>query len=135
MLNQIVLQGRLTGDPELKTTPNGTNVCSFTIAVDRDFQSGEKQTDFIPCTAWRQTGEFISKYFHKGGLILVTGSLQSRKWQDKNGNSRVSWDVIVERAHFCGAKEKTADNTYGAAKGVNVVFDEDPDGADDDIPF
>ena len=86
MLNQIIIMGRLTRDPELRRTQSGTAVCSFSVAVDRDFksQSGEKETDFIDVVAWRQTGEFVSKYFTKGRMIVVSGSLQSRKWQDRN---------------------------------------------------
>ena len=87
MLNKIFIMGRLTRDPELRRTQSGTAVCSFSVAVDRDFksQSGEKETDFIDVVAWRQTGEFVSKYFTKGRMIVVSGSLQSRKWQDRNG--------------------------------------------------
>ena len=92
MLNQIIIMGRLTRDPELRRTQSGTAVCSFSVAVDRDFksQSGEKETDFIDVVAWRQTGEFVSKYFTKGRMIVVSGSLQSRKWQDRNGQNRIS---------------------------------------------
>ena len=91
MLNHIVIMGRLTRDPELRYTQSQTPVASFTVAVDRDFggrDGGEKQTDFIDCSAWRQTGEFVSKYFRKGSMIVVSGRLQSRKWQDRDGNNR-----------------------------------------------
>ena len=97
MLNHITIMGRLTRDPELRSTQSGVSVTSFTVAVDRDFggrDGGERQTDFIDCVAWRQTGEFVSKYFHKGSMIVVSGRLQSRKWQDRDGNNRTNWEVI-----------------------------------------
>ena len=103
MLNHIVIMGRLTRDPELRTTQSGVSVTSFTVAVDRDFggrDGGERQTDFIDCVAWRQTGEFVSKYFHKGSMIVVSGRLQSRKWQDREGNNRTSWEVNADNVYF-----------------------------------
>lgn len=106
MLNRIILMGRLTADPELKSTSSGTEVCSFTIAVDRDYQRAgeEKQTDFIDVVAWRSTAEFVSRYFTKGRMIVVQGSLQSRRWQDRDGNKRVSWEVQADRIYFAGEK-------------------------------
>ena len=109
MLNTITIMGRLVRDPELRRTQSGTAVCSFTVAVDRDFQSkdgGEKQTDFIDVVAWRQTGEFVSKYFAKGRMIVVSGSLQSRKWQDRNGQNRISWEVIADNVYFGDSKRE-----------------------------
>ena len=103
MLNHIVIMGRLTRDPELRSTQSGVSVASFTVAVDRDFggrDGGEKQTDFIDCVAWRQTGEFVSKYFHKGSMIVVSGRLQSRKWQDREGNNRVNWEINADNVYF-----------------------------------
>ena len=103
MLNHIVIMGRLTRDPELRTTQAGVSVASFTVAVDRDFggrDGGEKQTDFIDCVAWRQTGEFVSKYFHKGSMIVVSGRLQSRKWQDREGNNRTNWEIQADNVYF-----------------------------------
>lgn len=112
MFNLVVLTGRLTAMPELKTTTSGISVCSFAIAVDRAYKSGEdKQTDFINCVAWRQTAEFISKYFAKGKMIGVEGSLQTRKYQDRNGDNRIAYEVIVNQAHFLGSKEINNDNT------------------------
>ena len=110
MLNQIIIMGRLTRDPELRRTQSGTAVCSFSVAVDRDFksQSGEKETDFIDVVAWRQTGEFVSKYFTKGRMIVVSGSLQSRKWQDRNGQNRISWEVIADNVYFGDSKRDSA---------------------------
>ena len=107
MLNHIVIMGRLTRDPELRTTQSGVSVTSFTVAVDRDFggrDGGEKQTDFIDCVAWRQTGEFISKYFTKGRMAVVSGRLQSRKWEDRDGNKRVSWEVVADNVYFGEAR-------------------------------
>ena len=103
MLNHIVIMGRLTRDPELRTTQSGVSVTSFTVAVDRDFggrDGGERQTDFVDCVAWRQTGEFVSKYFHKGSMIVVSGRLQSRKWQDREGNNRVNWEINADNVYF-----------------------------------
>lgn len=105
MLNHITIMGRLTRDPELRTTQSGVNVASFTVAVDRDYaQGGQRETDFIDCVAWRQTGEFISKYFQKGSMIVVDGRLQSRKWQDRDGNNRINWEINVDRCYFGEAK-------------------------------
>ena len=107
MLNHITIMGRLVKDPELRRTQSGVAVCSFTVAVDRDFQSreaAEKQTGFIDVVAWRQTAEFVSKYFTKGRMIVVDGSLQSRKWQDKTGQNRVSWEVLANNIYFGDSK-------------------------------
>ena len=105
-LNKVVIAGRLTSDPELKTTQTGTSVTSFTVAVNRRYQKdgAEQQADFISCTAWRQTAEFITKYFAKGSSICVTGSIQTRKWQDQNGQTRYGTDVVVDEAMFVDAK-------------------------------
>lgn len=107
MLNEIILMGRLTRDPELRYTASNTPVASFSLAVDRDFapKGEEKQTDFIDCVAWRQTGEFASKYFQKGSMAAVKGRLQIRDWQDKDGNKRRSAEVVVDNIYFCGKKE------------------------------
>ena len=114
MLNQIVLMGRLVRDPELRRTGSGTAVASFTIAVDRDFadkQSGEKETDFIECVAWRGTGEFVSKYFTKGRMIVVSGRLQVRKWKNKDGENRYSTEVIAENVYFGDSKKEESGHT------------------------
>ena len=102
MLNHIVLMGRLTRDPDLRYTQSQIPVASFRIAVDRDYgRAGEeKQTDFIDIVAWRQTGEFVSKYFHKGSMIVVSGRLQLRDWQDKDGNRRTSAEVVADNVYF-----------------------------------
>lgn len=102
MLNNMILSGRLTKTPELRSTRDGTAVTSFTVAVDRDYDN--KQTDFIDCVAWKQTAEFISRYFSKGQFITITGTLQSRKYTDKYDNKRTAWEIIVSHAYFCGSK-------------------------------
>ena len=106
MLNHITIMGRLTRDPELRRTGSGVAVASFTLAVDRDFTSNgsEKETDFIDCVAWRQTGEFVSKYFTKGRMACVSGRLQIRKWKDKDGNERRSAEVIADSVYFADSK-------------------------------
>ncbi len=105
MFNLVVLTGRLTAQPELKTTPNGTSVTSFSIAVDRRHKQGEeKQTDFINIVAWRQTAEFITKYFSKGSMIGIEGAIQTRRYQDKDGNNRTAFEVIANNAQFIEPK-------------------------------
>ena len=103
MLNHITIMGRLTRDPELRRTGSGIAVASFTLAVDRDFpnkETGEKETDFIDCVAWRQTGEFVSKYFTKGRMAVVSGRLQIRKWQNDQGENRYSTEVVADNVYF-----------------------------------
>ena len=105
MLNHITIMGRIGTDIELRRTGNGVAVASFTVAVDRDFKSGgEKETDWIDCVAWRQTGEFIQKHFAKGRMIVVSGRLQIRNWNDKDGNKRKSAEVVVDNAYFADSK-------------------------------
>ena len=117
MLNHIVIMGRLTRDPELRRTSSGIAVASFTVAVDRDFggrDGGERETDFIDCVAWRQTGEFVSKYFTKGSMIVVSGRLQIRNWNDKDGNKRRSAEIVAENVYFGESKRSNDSNsTYG----------------------
>ena len=112
MLNHIAVMGRLTRDPELRTTQSGVNVASFTVAVDRDFggrDGAERQTDFFDCAAWRQTGEFVSKYFQKGRMIVVSGRMQSRKYQDREGNNRTAWEIQADNVYF-GDSKRDSDN-------------------------
>ena len=114
MLNHITLMGRLVRDPELRRTGSGIAVASFRIAVDRDYapkDGGERKADFIDCVAWRQTGEFISKYFAKGRMIVVDGRLEMRDWTDKEGNKRTSAEVIVDNAYF-GDSKRDGDSSY-----------------------
>lgn len=129
-LNKIVIMGRLTKDVEMRVTQSGTHVANTTVAVDRDFQSGgsERQTDFIDVVAFKNTAQFIERNFHKGQLICVSGRLQSRKWEDKNGQSRTSWEVVVDAAYFGGDKQKqTAD--------VSAADFEDLGDDDSQLPF
>lgn len=108
MLNEIILQGRLTDNPELKTTNSGKYVTSFSLAVERDFStSGEKETDFINIVAWNKTAEFITKFFTKGKQMLVKGSLQVRKYQTQNGENRYVTEVLADKVYFCGDKSNT----------------------------
>ncbi|MBO5953476.1 MAG: single-stranded DNA-binding protein [Oscillospiraceae bacterium] len=110
MLNHITIMGRLTRDPELRRTGSGIAVASFTVAVERDFaQDGKKETDFIDCVAWRQTGEFVSKYFAKGRMIVVSGRLQIRSWTDKDGNKRKTAEVVADNCYF-GDSKSSSDN-------------------------
>ena len=106
MLNVVAIMGRLVADPELRTTPNGVNVVSFRIACDRNFaRTGEqRQADFLDVVAWRQTAEFVSKYFQKGSLIAIDGSLQTRQYQDKNGNNRTAVEIVANNVNFAGPK-------------------------------
>ena len=124
MLNHITIMGRLVRDPELRSTQSGTSVASFTVAVERDFggrDGGEKQTDFIDCVAWRQTGEFVSKYFRKGSMIVVSGRLQSRKWQDRDGNNRTNWEVNADNVYFGESRSSNSSSgdTYGSSYSAN----------------
>ena len=135
MLNHITIMGRLTRDPELRRTGSGVAVASFRVAVDRDFapkDGGERKADFIDCVAWRQTGEFISKYFTKGRMIVVDGRLEMRDWTDKDGNKRTSAEVVVANAYFGDSKRDSdggsyagnssyaGNNTYGSSGGYSA---------------
>ena len=116
MLNHITIMGRLTRDPELRRTGSGVAVASFTVAVDRDFggrDGGEKETDFIDCVAWRQTGEFVSKYFTKGRMAVVSGRLQIRSWTDKDGNKRRTAEVVADNCYFGDSKRDAEGGSYG----------------------
>ena len=115
MLNKIILMGRLTRDPELRRTQSGTAVTSFSLAVDRDFksQAGEKETDFIDVVAWRNTAEFVSRYFTKGRMAVVEGRLQIRDWKDQNGNNRRSAEVVADNVYFGDSKRDGAPASGG----------------------
>ena len=118
MLNHITIMGRLVRDPELRRTGSGVAVASFRVAVDRDFVSregGERKADFIDCVAWRQTGEFVSKYFAKGRMIVVDGRLEMRDWTDKDGNKRTSAEIVVANAYFGDSKRDGDSGSYSAA--------------------
>lgn len=116
MLNHITIMGRLTKDPELRRTGTGVAVTSFTVAVDRDFGTGDdgkKETDFIDCVAWRQTGEFVSKYFKKGSVAIVSGRLQIRGWTDKEGNKRRTAEVVADNVYFGDSKKNDGNENAG----------------------
>lgn len=130
-MNKVILKGRLTANPELKTTTTDITVCDFSVAVNRRYN--KEQTDFINCQAWRQTAEFISKYFKKGQEILVVGELHIDKW-DKDGETRYSARVSVDEVEFCGSKSENKTHTTDAD--VNIKdFVELPETEDDDLPF
>ena len=133
MLNRIILMGRLTRDHELRRTSSGTAVTSFSLAVDRDFksQSGEKETDFIDIVAWRNTAEFVSKYFTKGRMAVVEGRLQLRDWKDKDGNSRRSAEVVAEHVYFGDSKQRSESDTLSASGD----FREIPEDEEGELPF
>ena len=129
MLNHIVLMGRLCADPELRRTNSGTPVTSFTLAVDRDFksQNGEKEADFVPVIAWRNTAEFVSKYFTKGRMAVVDGRLQMRNWQDNNGNKRTTAEVVADNVYFGDTKREDSSTSEQEYKEIQEE--------DADLPF
>ena len=135
-LNQVVLMGRLTRDPELKSTQSGVDVTTFTLAVDRSYAKAgtERETDFLDCVAWRGTAEFISRYFKKGMQVAVTGRIQTRKWKDQNDQKRVSVEIVVDEAFFADSKRDTAvDRTEPRGwQSQDVSF---ADLGDEDVPF
>ena len=136
MLNRAILMGRLTRDPELKQTPNNVSVATFSLAVDRNYQSDKdnKQTDFINIVAWRHTAEFVSKYFTKGQLVAVEGSIQTRSYQDKDGNNRTVFEVVADQVYF--AEKKQNGNASEKQEEPQENFDvndfEEFDAGDDD---
>ena len=137
MLNHIVIMGRICNDIELRRTGTGVAVASFTVACDRDFgQNGQKETDFIECVAWRGTGEFIERNFSKGKMIVVSGRLQIRKWEDKNGNKRNTAEIVVENAYFADSKKDAGEKYEDSMNNGDplqdfAVLDGDTDG----LPF
>ena len=151
MLNHIVLMGRLTRDPELRYTNSNIPVASFSVAVDRDFgrgENGERQTDFINCVAWRQTGEFVSKYFQKGSMIVVSGRLQMRDYTDREGNKRTAAEVVADNVYFGESKRRDEGSSYAHDAGRaparepaynnaknNVPSFHEVDDADGELPF
>ena len=140
MLNKIILMGRLTRNPEMRQTASGTSVASFTLAVDRDFKSqdGEKETDFIDIVAWRNTADFVSKYFSKGRMAVVEGRLQIRSWTDKEGNKRKNAEVIADNVYFGDSKKADSDgfgDAYDSFPEVKSNSFAEFDDSDDDLPF
>ena len=114
MLNTIAIMGRLTHTPELRTTTSGKEVCSFDIACERSYSAnGQRETDFLPCVAWGKTAQFVSQYFDKGSMIAVNGSLQTRKYQDKQGNNRTAYEIQVREVSLCGSKSPDSMSTRG----------------------
>lgn len=115
MLNHITIMGRLTRDPELRRTGSGIAVASFTVAVDRDYKAEgqDRETDFIDCVAWRGTGEFVSKYFHKGSMIVVAGRLQVRNYTDKEGNKRRAAEIVADNVYFGDSKKSDSSSSSG----------------------
>ena len=138
MLNHIVLMGRLTRDPELRQTGSGISVASFTIAVDRDYaaQGAEKETDFVDIVAWRGTADFVSKYFAKGRMAVVSGRLQIRNWQDKDGNKRRSAEVVADNVYFGESKKDSQSSNSTQSNEPAQSTDFVPlDDDDSDLPF
>jgi single stranded DNA-binding protein (ssb) len=146
MLNHVVIMGRLTRDPELKTTGSGLSVTSFSVAVERDFrnqETGEKEVDFIDCVAWRHTADFVCKYFAKGRIAVVSGRLQIRNWIDKEGNKRKSAEIVADNVYFGDSKKSESDpgtvSTYGGQGSEQYtpapIVPVDVDEPDDKLPF
>ena len=136
MVNCAVIMGRLVADPELRTTGSGISVLSFTVAVDRGFvrQGEERQADFIDVIAWRQTAEFVSKYFRKGSMIAVQGSIQTRMYEDKNGNKRKAVEIVADEVSFCGDKNISA-APAPTTPTITPSAEEYRDIPEDDLPF
>ena len=143
-LNNVAMMGRLTGDAELKTTESGISVTSFGIAVDRDYRKAgeERQADFFNVVAWRGTAEFISKYFRKGSMIAIKGSLQSRNYEDKIGNKRTAIEIVADSAYFCGSKADSTNNAQSASDEETPAFSQcgandfsSADMEDEELPF
>lgn len=143
-MNKVILVGRLARDPELRTTPSGVNVCNFTVACDRRFaQNGERQADFISCIAWRQSGEFVARYFKKGDRIALDGSIQTRSWDDANGNKRYATEVVVDHVEFAQSKNEGGGYSAPEAPGIAPAAPSAPAGdidgfmpiEEEDLPF
>ena len=142
MLNKVSLMGRFTRDPELRSTPQGISTCSFSIAVDRNFvrPGEERKADFINCVAWRQTAEFISKYFKKGSMVALEGSIQTRSWDDQDGKKRYATDVVVSQVYFAESKRDSqssmSDDSFSQINDFGSLPEPiSPMGTDDDLPF
>lgn len=147
MLNNVILMGRLTAEPDYRTTQSGISMARFTLAVERDYQqNGERQTDFLDITAWRGTADFVSRYFHKGQLVAVHGSVQTGSYTDKDGNKRRSWNVAADRVFFAEGKRdsepQSTPNSYSSQpqsyNAGSSAYDSYSDFApvgDDDLPF
>ena len=135
MVNKLILQGRMVADPELRHTQSGVAVCSFRVAWSEKYKDTETKL-FLPCTAWRGTGEMIAKHFQKGKEIILEGKLSTRSWKDNNGNDRQTTELTVERAHFAGSKSDGGSGAYRSAEpNVSGADFTDLDGYDGDLPF
>lgn len=135
MLNHIVIMGRLTRDPEIKSTQSGVSVCNFSLAVDRDFadkENGERGVDFIDCTSWRGTADFVGKYFAKGRMAVVSGRLQTRSWTDKDGNKRKAVEIVAENVYFGDSKRADGESAHTSASAPNNAAFAEIDGT---LPF
>lgn len=136
-MNKVILMGRLTRDVEMRQTPGGASVARFSIAVNRRFKNseGNYDADFINCVAWRQTGKFISRYFQKGSMISVVGSIQSRNWDGQDGKKQYAIEVVVDEAYFTGEPKKENSDDNGYMEGYSDDEFVDFDGDSDDLPF
>ena len=147
-MNKVILMGRLTRDPEMRQTTSGLSVCSFSIAVNRRFaKEGQQDADFINCTAWRQQAEFICKYFRKGSMIALVGSLQSRSWENQEGKRQYSTEVVVDEVYFTGSRQETQTGASGEGFApsappqntgmgdIDSMGFQTIDGSEDDLPF
>ena len=133
-MNRVILMGRMTKDPEMRQTQSGVSVCRFTLAVNRRFaKEGQMTADFINCTAWRQQADFISKYFQKGNMIAIVGSIQTSTWEGQDGKKQYSTDILVDEAYFTGSKENTSGSAPAETSGGFDSFMEMPDG--DNLPW
>ena len=138
MLNHVVIMGRMVRDPELRQLDNGTSVTSFSVAVDRNYvdkTTNERQADFLNVVAWRQTADFVCKYFHQGDMIALEGSLQSRKYTDKDGNNRIAIEIVASNISFCGGKNGGNANTATTNDAPATMVANAPSEENDELPF
>lgn len=138
MLNHVVIMGRMVRDPELRQLDNGTSVTSFSVAVDRNYvdkTTNERQADFLNVVAWRQTADFVCKYFHQGDMIAIEGSLQSRKYTDKDGNNRIAIEIVASNISFCGGKNGGNANTATTNDALATMVANAPSEDNDELPF
>ena len=138
MLNHVVIMGRMVRDPELRQLDNGTSVTSFSVAVERNYvdkTTNERQADFLNVVAWRQTADFVCKYFHQGDMIALEGSLQSRKYTDKDGNNRIAIEIVASNISFCGGKNGGNANTATTNDASATMVANAPSEDNDELPF
>ena len=138
MVNNVVIMGRMVRDPELRQLDNGTSVTTFSVAVDRNYvdkTTNERQADFLNVVAWRQTADFVCKYFHQGDMIAIEGSLQSRKYTDKDGNNRIAIEIVASNISFCGGKNGGNANTATTNDAPATMVANAPSEDNDELPF